>query len=270
MKGKVVVITGGNSGIGKALVKEYGSKGSKVAFTGRRPEAVAEAQAEFAALGIEVMGIVADVSKEEDNKRMADEVLSQWGKIDILINNAGISMRALFEDLDLSVMHQLMNINFYGTVYATKYCLPSIIENKGSVIGISSIAGFRGLPARAGYTASKFALQGFLEVLRTEMRYKGVHVMIACPGFTASNIRKKSLTEDGTAQKDSPRNEGKMMPPEECAAHIYKANKKRKKLLILTMLGKLTVLFNKFFPSFMDRMTYNAMAKEPNSPLKKP
>jgi short-subunit dehydrogenase len=135
-------------------------------------------------------------------------------------------------------------------------------------VGISSIAGFRGLPARTGYSASKFALNGFLESLRTELLKTGVHVLTACPGFTASNIRKRSLTHDGSAQGVSPRQEEKMMTAEECAAHIYRAIVGRKRTLILTMEGKLAVFLNKWFPSLMDRMVYNAMRKEENSPIR--
>ncbi|ELR71239.1 short-chain dehydrogenase/reductase SDR [Fulvivirga imtechensis AK7] len=268
MKDKVVVITGGSSGIGKALAEVFGSRGSKILITGRKKGPLDEAVAELKAKDIEITGFQSDVSKEEDNESMAKEAIRQFGKIDILINNAGISMRALFEDVDLEVVKQVMDINFYGALYATKYCLPSIMDNKGSVIGISSIAGFRGLPGRTGYSASKFALQGFLEVLRTEMLKKGVHVLTACPGFTASNIRKSSLTADGSQQGESPRQENKMMTAEECALHIYKATKKRKKYLVLTGQGKMTVFLNKWFPGFMDKIVYNVMAKEENSPLR--
>jgi len=162
-----------------------------------------------------------------------------------------------------------MDINFYGVLYATQACLPEIIKNKGSVIGISSIAGFRGLPGRTGYSASKFALNGFLEVLRTEMLYRGVHVLTACPGFTSSNIRNKALTKDGSIQGESPRDEEKMMTAEECATHIYKATVRRKNFLILTNQGKLAVWLNKLFPSMADKVVYNVMAKEQNAPLKK-
>lgn len=267
MKDKVVVITGGSSGIGNALAFSFGRRGSKIVITGRKKEALDQATKELTKSGIEVIAVVSDVSREEDNRRMAEEAIARFGKIDILINNAGISMRAMFEDVDLEVVKKVMDINFYGALYATKYCLPEIIRNKGSVVGISSIAGFRGLPARTGYSASKFALQGFLEVLRTEMLYKGVHVLIACPGFTASNIRKSSLTADGSAQGESPRKEEKMMSSEECAEHIYKATRKRKKYLILTIQGKMTVFLNKWFPGWMDKMVYKVMAKEANAPM---
>lgn len=268
MEGKVVVITGGSSGIGKALALEFGSHGPHIIITGRNQKALDAAVTELSAKGISIKGFQADVSQKEDNDKMADFAIKTFGKIDILIANAGISMRALFEKVDVEVIKKVMDINFYGALYATKACLPSILENKGSVIGISSIAGYRGLPGRTGYSASKFALQGFLEVLRTEMLKKGVHVMTACPGFTASNIRKRSLTADGSNQGESPRKEEKMMTAEECAQHIYKATVKRKKFIILTTQGKLTVFLNKLFPGWMDKKVYEVMAKEDNSPFK--
>jgi short-subunit dehydrogenase len=270
MKNKVVVITGGSSGIGKALAEVFGKQGSKIAITGRDNKALQETGTELKNKGIDVFTFQADVSKEADNQAMAEAVIKHFGKIDVLINNAGISMRALFEDLDTEVIRKVMDINFYGAVYATKACLPSIKANKGSIVGISSIAGYRGLPARTGYSASKFALQGFLEALRTELLYTGVHVLIACPGFTASAIRQRALSKDGSAQGESPRDESQMMTAEECATHIYNSVVNRNKILTLTTQGKLTVFLNKWFPSFMDKMVFNAMAKEPDSPLQKP
>ena len=267
MKDKVVVITGGSSGIGKALAEVFGKNGSKILITGRNKNDLDLVVSDLNKKGINAFGLVADVSLESDNKKMAKEALIKFGRMDVLINNAGISMRALFEDVDMSVVKKVMDINFYGVLYATQACLPEIIKNKGSVVGISSIAGFRGLPGRTGYSASKFALNGFLEVLRTEMLHRGVHVLTACPGFTASNIRKRALTKDGSAQGESPRDEKEMMTAEECARHIYRATVKRKKILVLTAQGKLTVLLNKLFPDLTDGLVYNAM-KEADSPLR--
>ncbi|HMP98876.1 MAG TPA: SDR family oxidoreductase [Cyclobacteriaceae bacterium] len=268
MKDKVIIITGGSSGIGKALAEEFGKKGAKILITGRTASALDDTVNQLSAKGIEINSIIADVSLEEDNKRMADEAVRLYGKIDVLINNAGITMRALFEEVDIKVIRKTMDINFFGPLYASKYCLPEIIKTKGSIIGISSIAGYRGLPGRTGYSASKFALQGFLEVLRSEMHKKGVHVLTACPGFTNTNIRKKSLLKDGSLQGDTPRDEHSMMSAEEVAQHIYKATVKRKKILILTTQGKVTVLLNKWFPGWMDKVVYNQLAKEANSPFK--
>lgn len=267
MKNKVIVITGGSSGIGKALAEKFGREGGRILITGRDPAELEKAVTELQKKGITVAGFRADVSQEEDNRKMADEAVRLYGTIDVLVNNAGISMRALFSEVDLAVIKKVMDINFFGVLYATKYCLPYIQQNKGSVVGISSIAGFRGLPGRAGYSASKFALNGFLEVLRTEHLKTGVHVLTACPGFTASNIRKRSLTKSGAQQGESPREEEKMMTAAECADHIYRAVVKRKNFLILTTQGKLAVWLNKWWPSLADQMVYNVMAKEQNAPI---
>jgi dehydrogenase/reductase SDR family member 7B len=268
MKNKVVIITGGSSGIGKALALRFGKEGSKLLITGRNATELDKTVQELRASGITISGFQADVSIEDDNKRMAETAIQLYGTIDVLINNAGISMRALFDEVDLDVVKKVMDINFYGVLYATKYCLPEIKENKGSVVGISSIAGYRGLPGRTGYSASKFALNGFLEVLRTEHLKTGVHVLTACPGFTSSNIRKRSLTKDGSVQGESPRKEEEMMTAEECADHIYTATVKRKRSLILTAQGKMAVFLNKWLPGLADKMVYNVMAKEANAPIK--
>lgn len=267
MKDKVVVITGGTSGIGKALAYEFGSHGSKILITGRNKQTVENTVEELRGKGISIEGIISDVSIEDNNRLMAQEAVTKFGTIDILINNAGISMRALFEDVDLDVVKKVMDVNFYGTLYATKHCLPEIIKNKGSIVGISSIAGYRGLPGRSGYSASKFAMNGFLEVLRTEFLKRDVHVLTACPGFTSSNIRKNSLTKDGTQQGESPRKEEEMMSAEEVAHHIYKATVNRKRSIILTRQGKFAVMLNKWFPSLADKLVYNVMAREKNSPI---
>jgi dehydrogenase/reductase SDR family protein 7B len=267
VKNKVVIITGGSSGIGKACAEIFGAHGAKIVITGRNVINLNEVAAELSKKSIDVLPIVADVSSVGDCEKMVKETLLRFGKIDVLINNAGISMRALFKDLDLDVIHKVMDINFYGTVYATKAVMPEILKNKGSIIGISSIAGYRGLPGRTGYSASKFAMQGFLEALRTELLHKGVHVLVACPGFTASNIRNTALAADGNTQGESPRDEQKMMSPEEVAIHIYNATVRRKRDIVLTGQGKMTVFLNKWFPAFMDKMVYNHMAKEKDSPF---
>ncbi len=268
MKGKVVIITGASSGIGKACAEAFGKAGASVVITGRRYDALQQVADELTAFGIRNLPVVADVSIEQDNEKVIRQTLDHFGKVDVLINNAGITMRAMFEETDLSVIRQVMDINFYGTVYATKFALPYLLQTKGSIVGISSIAGYRGLPVRSGYSASKFAVQGFLEALRTELLHRGVHVLVACPGFTTSNIRNAALVKDGSVGGETVRDEGKMMPAEEVAQHILKATIQRKRDLILTTQGKMTIFLNKWFPAFMDKMVYNHLAKEKDSPLK--
>lgn len=268
MKNKVVVITGASSGIGKSLAEKFAEKGSKIVIAARRTEELENLKNDLENQGVEVLAVKTDVSKEPDCENLVAEAVKRFNRIDILINNAGISMRALFEDVHLDVIRRLMDVNFWGTVYCTKYALPHVLQTKGSIVGVSSIAGYKGLPGRTGYSASKFAMHGFLEVLRIENMKKGLHVLIACPGFTASNIRKSSLVADGSQQGESPRAEAKMMSSDEVATRILLAIHKKKHRLVLTTNGILTVTLNKFFPRLMDRMVYNHMAKEPDSPIR--
>jgi NADP-dependent 3-hydroxy acid dehydrogenase YdfG len=266
MQNKVVVITGGTSGIGKALAIAFIQAGAKVAVCGRKQEALQALQQELASPALYTH--IADVSIEADCKSFIEQTVDRLGKIDILINNAGISMRALFNDADVSVLKQLMDINFWGTVYCTKYALPSVLASGGSIVGVSSIAGYRGLPGRTGYSASKFAMQGFLEALRTENLHTGINVMWVCPGFTASNIRNTALNEQGKMQGETPLDEGKLMSAEAVAQAIIKAITKRKRSLVLTGMGKLTVLLSKLLPGIADGLVFNHFKKEPGSPLK--
>ncbi|MDP4281044.1 MAG: SDR family oxidoreductase [Bacteroidota bacterium] len=268
MKNQVVIITGASSGIGKALAFEYGHKGAKITIAARNIEKLHVIEQDLVKQGVQVLSVQTDVSREEDCRNLIEKTIEKYGSIDILINNAGISMRAVFEDLDLDVIRRLMDTNFWGTVYCTKYALPYLLKSKGSVVGISSVAGFRGLPGRTGYSASKFAINGFLEVVRTENLKKGLHVLIACPGFTSSNIRNVALSKDGSSQGETPLDESKLMSAEKVAQKIIRAVERKKLFLILTMQGKMTVFLNKFLHRFMDVMVYNHMAKEPNSPFK--
>jgi short-subunit dehydrogenase len=265
---KVVIITGGSSGIGKSLAKEAVKRNNFVVITGRNYENLLHTHKELESIKENSSYfVVSDVSKEEDCKKIIDETINKFGQIDILINNAGISMRALFSELHLDVIKSLMNTNFWGTVYCTKFALPYIVQQKGSIVAISSIAGFTPLPARTGYAASKSAIHGFMNTLRLETKKFGVHVMIAAPGFTSSNIRFTALTADGSPQKESPKDEEKMMSPDTVAYRIFNAIEKRKRQIIMTSQGKMTVFLYKFFPNFVDFLIYNHFKKEHNSPL---
>ena len=269
MKGKVVIITGASSGIGLALARCFAAAGAKLCLAARSADKLQEIAQELAALGQPPLVVPTDVSKEEDCRLMVEACVAHFGRIDVLINNAGISMRAMFKDLDLQVIHRLMDVNFWGTVYCTKYALPHLLAAKGSVVGVSSIAGFKGLAARTGYSASKFAMQGFLETIRIEHLHDGLHVMVFAPGFTASNIRHTALTANGSAQGETPRNEEKMMSAEKVAAYLLKGIRKRKAQMVLTLQGKALVGINKFFPRWVDKMEYKVMSKEADSPLSK-
>lgn len=268
MKDKTVIVTGGSSGIGKALAMQFASSGANVVIAARNEAKLNETKAALQHSGYSVTAITCDVSDAAQAEMLINETVKHFGRIDVLINNAGISMRGLFADTSLDVLRQIMNVNFWGSVYCTKFALPHILKSQGSVVGISSIAGKKGLPGRTGYSASKFALEGFLETLRTENLKNNLHVLVACPGFTASSIRQAALGPDGRPQAESPRNEQKMMSAESVAKHIFDAVLNRKRDLVLTTNGKLTVLLNKFFPGWLDKVVYKHMSKEPGSPFK--
>jgi short-subunit dehydrogenase len=186
----------------------------------------------------------------------------------VLINNAGISMRALFKDSNFDVLEKLMNTNFWGTVYCSKFAIPYLIESKGSLVAISSIGGFLGIPGRAGYSSSKFAIHGLMETIRIENRKSGLHTMLMCPGFTASDIRVKALNANGDIQGESPRDESHMHTPEYVAKRLIKGIKHRNNEVIITMEGKLLSIFHRVIPRLVDLVAFRRFAKEPNSPFK--
>jgi short-subunit dehydrogenase len=269
LNNKIVIITGASSGIGKSLAIECAKRGANVVLAARQYVTLCEiAQDLEKQYNIKALAVQCDVAIEQDCEQLVKQTLTTFGKIDVLINNAGISMRALFQDADLKVLKSLMDVNFWGMVYCTKYALPEILKTKGSVVGISSIAGYKGLPGRTGYSASKFAMNGFLDSLRVENLKTGVHVLTACPGFTTSNIRNTALTKDGSQQSESSMDENKMMSSEEVARIVANGIENRSRTLIMTGQGKLTVALSKFLPAFLDKMAYNVFSKEKNPLLK--
>jgi short-subunit dehydrogenase len=259
-KDKIVVITGGSDGIGKALIEQLIPLGAKIATCGRNHDKLYNLQMQYS--NVMLHAVACDVSNENECRRFIESTIETFGGIDILINNAGISMRSLFSDVNMDVMRKVMEINFFGALYCTRYAMPSILERKGSIVGVSSIAGYRGLPGRSGYSASKFALQGWLEALRTELLETGVQVMWVCPGFTASNIRNAALTASGSVQGSSPLEEGSLMSAEDCATHILRGIERHRRTLVLTFGGKAQIFINKFMPRLADRLTYRFFFKK--------
>ena len=267
-KDKVIIVTGASSGIGEAIAREFASKGSKVVLAARTESKLLSIAAEINSNGSEALAVRTDVCIEADCKMLIEKTIERFGRIDVLVNNAGLSMRAAFTDVDLKVLHRLMDVNFWGTVYCTKYALPWLLESKGSLIAVSSVAGFHGLPGRTGYSASKFAIHGFLETIRIENLKKGLHVMIIAPGFTSTEIRKHALTATGVEQGVSPRNEKELMSPEYVARWVLKGIRRKKRNKLLTLEGKLTALFQRIVPTLVDWAYYYEMSKEPESPIK--
>jgi short-subunit dehydrogenase len=269
LKDKIVIITGASSGIGKALANEFAARGANLVLAARQYVTLCEiAQQLEQQYNIKAVAVECDISVESDCEHLIKQTVLIFGKIDILINNAGISMRALFKDVEIKVLKTLMDVNFWGTVYCTRYALPEIVKTKGTIAGVSSIAGYKGLPGRTGYSASKFAMNGFLDSLRVETLKTGINVLTACPGFTASNIRNTALAKDGSQQGESSLHEEKMMTADEVAKIIADGIENRARTLIMTGQGKLTVFLSKFLPALLDKLVYNVFAKEKDALLK--
>jgi len=266
---KTVIITGASSGIGLACAEAFARQGASLVLGARRyVDLCAIAQSLETQYGIRVVAVQCDVAKETDCQVLIQQAVTTFGGVDVLVNNAGISMRALFTDLDLAVLHRLMDVNFWGTVYCTKYAMDELVRNRGSVVAVSSIAGYRGLPGRTGYSASKFAIHGFMESLRVENLKTGLHVMLACPGFTASNIRQTALDAKGSTHGETSMDEDKMMTAAEVAERIVQGVIRRKRTLVMTRQGKLAVWMNKLLPNWVDGQVYKLFAKEKNPLVK--
>ena len=265
--GKVVIVTGASSGIGLASARLFGSLGAKVVMAARSIDKMQEL-APSVAPADRVFAVRCDVTSEEDCKALIAAAVERFGGIDILVNNAGISMRAMFKDLDLSVLHRLMEVNFWGTVNCTKAALPYLLQAKGQVVGVISVAGYSALPARTGYSASKYAVRGFLDTLRIEHLKDGLGVLVFAPGYTSSNVRNAALTADGTPQGETPLEEDKLMSAEDCAMHMARAIARRRSQVTLTSLGRATVWAHSLFPRLTDKLTYSFIARETNSPFK--
>ena len=268
MNNKVCIITGASSGIGKALAYEYASQGYCVSISARREQMLLDIAADLKSkYSVKVLALKADVSLEVDCKKIINQTIEQFGQIDILINNAGISQRALLADLPLDSLREVMGVNYWGTVYCTKFALEHLLKTKGSIVAVSSISGFSPLPARTAYCSSKYAVHGFLESLRIENMKNGLHIMIAAPEYTSTEIRKHAIIAGGKKQGESPRDESDMLTPEFVAYRIAKGVRKRRRTLVIGKMGTLTVIFTRLFPKLSDKLIYNYIKKEANSPF---
>ena len=253
-RNKVIIVTGASSGIGLASARLFASYGAYVVLAARSIEKLHEIAEELSGDSPGVLCVRTDVSVEEDCRNLIEKTVSTFGRIDILVNNAGISMRASFKEVQLNVLKRLMDVNFWGTIYCTKYALPWLLESKGSVVGVISVVGYAGLPGRSGYATSKFAIRGFLETLRMEHESDGLHVLVFAPGYTESNVRYSALLADGSRQKETPKDEKNLMSAEKVAARLAYGLSRRKREMILTALGYWDVWLYKRFPRLMDKV----------------
>jgi NAD(P)-dependent dehydrogenase (short-subunit alcohol dehydrogenase family) len=262
VRGKVVAITGGAGGIGAALAWKFGRAGARVALIDIDRAEVENREKELLQAGVIAFAQRGDIANEGEGASAILEILRRFGGIDILINNAGISHRGPFREAEISTIRKVMEVNFFGALVCTKAALESLVARRGMIIVISSIAGLMPLLGRTAYCASKHALHGLFETLRGELRDQGVHVLVACPWFTRTNLQSRALDGKGQPASSSRTMMGREASPAEVADSIFRGAEKRKKMLVLSPAGKLSHLLFRFAPAIYERMMIKSLARE--------
>ncbi len=259
---KVVLVTGGASGIGLATCREFAGAGAIIAMLDMDEVMLNTQRAEFERAGYKILTLVCDVTSAAACQKAVEMVISQYGAIDLLFNNAGITQRGLFEKTKISVIEKVMAVNFYGSLYMTKAALPSLIKQKGMIIVNESIAGVAPLLGRCGYSASKHALHGLFTSLRCELKAKGVHVMIICPGFIKTNLQTMALGSDGKIATHKQTRVGQQQTPEFVAQKIYMGAQKKTSMMVFTLVGKIGYLISRLAPSLYERLMTRKFREE--------
>ncbi|MBV8031681.1 MAG: SDR family oxidoreductase [Betaproteobacteria bacterium] len=261
--GKSILITGASDGIGAELARQLAGPGIDLVLAARNTEKLQETEKQCEARGAKALAIRCDVGVEADCRALVDRAVSAFGRIDILVNNAGVSGHAYLEEVeDFAWYEAMMRVNFFGTLWCTRYALPHLRRRQGLVVGISSLAGKVGIPGRTAYSPSKFAQAGFLEALRVELMGSGVDVTVVYPGIVATGIRVNGYGADGRAAGTSGLKEDKAMSVEECARQIVEAMASRRRELVMTTRGKLGMWLKLIAPRLVDRMALAALKKE--------
>lgn len=251
LRDRVVLVTGASSGIGRALALALSREGANVGLVARRRERLEEVAAALATPGIVLAG---DVTDDAFCASAVETLAGRFGRLDVAIANAGVSMNAPFEKTDPAVLRRLLDVNYFGAVHLARHALPHLERARGSLVFISSVVGKRGFPTRSGYAAAKFAVQGLFESLRAEWAGRGVHVGIVCPGFTDTEIRATALGADGKQRSEEGPTTGRVMSAQDAADAILRAVVRRRREVVLTGAGRAIVLLNRLFPALADRV----------------
>jgi short-subunit dehydrogenase len=261
-EGKTIVVTGASVGIGRALCLALAPQRPRLVLASRDGGKLEEVAAECRALGAQALVVPTDVGVELECRALVERTVAEWGGVDVLVNNAGLSMWARFDELtDLSIYERIMRINYLGCVWLTHAALPHLKRSRGQVVVIGSLLGLTGAPTRTGYSASKHALMGFYDSLRIELMGTGVDITMVAPDFVVTEIHKRSEGADGRPLGDTPMQESKIMTAEACAAMILRGMESRRRLVIGSLRGKLGRFVRIFAPGVIDRVAQRAIAR---------
>jgi len=259
-KDNVVIITGASTGIGEELAYRLARQGASLALTARRQDELDRVAATVRQLGARVITVAADVARNDECRRIIDATIAEFGRIDTLVCNAGMTMWARFQDIeDVGILERIMQVNYMGAVYCTHHALPHLLKSRGRLVGVASLTGLVGVPTRTGYAASKHAMRGFFDSLRIELADTGVSVTMIYPGFVATGIRENATGSDGKPAKIDPVNKDEVMSVQECAAIIMGAIETRQRENVMTLKGKLGQWLKLIAPGVIDRMAKKAV-----------
>jgi short-subunit dehydrogenase len=254
-KDNVVVITGASAGIGLEVAKLLARQGAWLVLAARSADLLAAAAEECRTLGAKAIGVPTDVSSRDQCRALIDRAVSEFGRIDTLVNNAGISMHARFDQLhDIEAVERITAINYFGAVYCTWYALPHLKKTKGRLVAVSSLTGKNGVPTRTLYAGTKHAMAGFFDSLRIELRDEGVSVTVIYPGFVATDIAERALGPDGKPLGTRPVVKNAIMSVEECARQTVDAMARRKREVVMTGQARLGMLVKAIWPDLIDRI----------------
>ena len=258
--GKVIVVTGASQGIGRALCLELAPQKPRLVLAARDATSLEAAASECRALGAEALVVPTDVTDVGACRHLVERTVETFGGLDVLVNNAGIGLVARLDEVeDLGVYERLMRVNYLGSVYPTRFALPHLERSRGQIVAVSSLAGLTGVPMRTGYAATKHAQIGFFDSLRVELRSSGVAVTVIAPYFVQSEIRRRALAGDGRPLASSPVRETEVMSAEECARQIVKAMQHRRRMLVMTLKGRVGQWVKLAAPALVDRMAERAV-----------
>ena len=258
--GKSVIITGASSGIGMELAKQLAAQGASLTLAARNIEKLNELVISCQSIGGKAIAVQTDVSNADQCRHLVENTVQAYGRIDVLINNAGITMWARLDEItDLSIFEKIIHVNYLGSLYCTYYALPYIKQSRGQIVGISSLTGKAGVPTRTGYAASKHAMVGFFDSLRVELRGTGVSVTMIYPGFVDTGVQARGFGPDGKPLGRNPLHVDKVMTTEECARIALKAITARKREEVMTLRGKLGQWLKLIAPGLVDRIAAKAI-----------
>ncbi|MBA2706243.1 MAG: SDR family oxidoreductase [Gemmatimonadaceae bacterium] len=260
--GTVAVITGASAGIGLEIARQLARRGAFLVLAAREATLLESAASACRQLGARVISVPTDVSKRDHCERLIHAAVAEFGRIDTLVNNAGISMHARFDELsDLEAVDRITGINYLGSVYCTFYALPHLKKSSGRIVAVSSLAGRNGVPTRTIYSATKHAMAGFFDSLRIELREDGISVTVVYPGFVATDIAERAIGPNGQPLGTRPVSNRNVMSAEECARLTLDAAAARRREVVMTGRARIGMLLKAFAPGIVDNIAERAVRR---------